>query len=60
MKRRFDLRTPCRYSCLMGPSLAATNAGARLHAAQRGIVKPGEPAPNFQLRDMNGQIVSSV
>ncbi len=26
--------------------------------AQRGMVKPGEPAPNFQLRDMNGQIVS--
>ena len=26
--------------------------------AQRGVVKPGEPAPNFQLRDMNGQIVS--
>jgi peroxiredoxin len=26
--------------------------------AQRGVVKPGEPAPNFQLRDMEGRIVS--
>ena len=26
--------------------------------AQRGVVKPGEPAPNFQLRDMNGRIMS--
>ena len=26
--------------------------------AQRGVVRPGEPAPNFQLRDMNGRIVS--
>jgi peroxiredoxin len=26
--------------------------------AQRGVVKPGEPAPNFQLRDMNGRTVS--
>ena len=23
--------------------------------AQRGVVKPGEPAPNFQLRDMDGR-----
>ncbi len=27
-------------------------------AGQRVIVKPGEPAPNFQLRDMNGRLVS--
>jgi peroxiredoxin len=26
--------------------------------AQRGVVKPGELAPNFQLRDMDGRIVS--
>lgn len=26
--------------------------------AQRGVVKPGEPAPNFQLRDMNGRVVA--
>lgn len=37
---------------------AFTNAVAPLLAAQRGVVKPGEPAPNFQLRDMNGQTVS--
>ena len=45
---------------LLGGSIiwTATNAGAPLPAAQRGIVKPGESAPNFQLRDMNGQIVS--
>ena len=45
---------------LLGGSIiwTATNAGAPLPAAQRGVVKAGEPAPNFQLRDMNGQIVS--
>ena len=32
--------------------------GAPIPAAQRGVVKPGEQAPNFQLRDMDGQIVS--
>jgi peroxiredoxin len=26
--------------------------------AQRGVVKSGDPAPNFQLRDMEGRIVS--
>lgn len=35
-----------------------TSTVAPLLAAQRGVVKPGEPAPNFQLRDMNGQAVS--
>lgn len=35
-----------------------TDAGAVLPAAQRGVVKPGEQAPNFQLRDMHGQLVS--
>jgi len=37
---------------------ALTSTVAPLLAAQRGVVKPGEPAPNFQLRDMNGQTVS--
>jgi peroxiredoxin len=37
---------------------AFTSTVAPLLAAQRGAVKPGEPAPNFQLRDMNGQAVS--
>ncbi len=45
---------------LLGGSIiwTVTHAGAPLPVAQRGIVKPGESAPNFQLRDMNGQIVS--
>jgi len=33
-------------------------AGSVALIAQRGVVKPGEPAPNFQLRDMNGRNVS--
>ena len=37
---------------------ASSQAGSAASVAQRGIVKPGEPAPNFQLRDMNGRIVS--
>jgi peroxiredoxin len=37
---------------------ASSQAGNAASVAQRGIVKPGEPAPNFQLRDMNGRIVS--
>jgi thiol-disulfide isomerase/thioredoxin len=37
---------------------ASSLAGSAASVAQRGIVKPGEPAPNFQLRDMNGRIVS--
>ena len=36
----------------------ATSAGSLHPVAQRGVVKPGEPAPNFQLRDMNGQVIS--
>jgi peroxiredoxin len=27
-------------------------------AASRGLVKPGDPAPNFQLRDLDGKVVS--
>jgi peroxiredoxin len=37
---------------------ASSHAGSMTSVAQRGIVKPGEPAPNFQLRDMKGRIVS--
>ena len=33
-------------------------AGIGASVAQRGVVKPGEPAPNFQLRDMNGRVVA--
>ena len=33
-------------------------ADGAVSIAQRGIVKPGELAPNFQLRDMDGRIVS--
>jgi peroxiredoxin len=36
----------------------ATQVGLPLSAAQRAVVKPGEPAPNFHLRDMTGQIIS--
>jgi peroxiredoxin len=44
--------------------LAALNLATVVHAgggtsiAQRGVVKPGDRAPNFQLRDMNGRLVS--
>jgi peroxiredoxin len=27
-------------------------------AAQRGVIKPGDAAPNFQLRDLDGKVVS--
>jgi len=37
---------------------AMVHAGAGTPVAQRGVVKPGDPAPNFQLRDMNGRMVS--
>lgn len=33
-------------------------AASGASVAQRGVVKPGEPAPNFQLRDMNGRVVA--
>jgi peroxiredoxin len=38
--------------------LNLSDAGILASIAQRGVVKPGEPAPNFQLRDMNGRVVS--
>jgi peroxiredoxin len=36
----------------------AADAGTWAPVAQRGIVKAGDAAPNFQLRDMNGQLVA--
>ena len=33
-------------------------AGIGASVVQRGVVRPGEPAPNFQLRDMNGRVVA--
>jgi peroxiredoxin len=44
--------------------LALGNVSPLAHAdgvtlvAQRGVVKPGDAAPNFQLRDMNGRVVA--
>ena len=44
--------------------LAMLNVSPLAHAdgvtpvAQRGVVKAGDPAPNFQLRDMNGRVVA--
>jgi peroxiredoxin len=32
--------------------------GVNYVAASRGVVKPGDPAPNFQLRDLDGKVVS--
>ena len=37
---------------------SVTYDGSPMPLAQRGVVKPGEQAPNFQLRDMEGRIVS--
>ncbi|HEY5626863.1 MAG TPA: TlpA disulfide reductase family protein [Nitrospira sp.] len=39
------------------PSVA-TEVAAVSPVAQRGVVRAGDVAPNFQLRDMNGQIVA--
>ncbi len=39
-------------------SLSSQSEPVRSVAGPRHIVKLGEPAPNFQLRDMNGQLVS--
>ena len=38
--------------------IVTADAGVPIPVAQRGVVKPGEAAPNFQLRDMSGQLVS--
>lgn len=38
--------------------VVTADAGLPIPVAQRGVVKPGEAAPNFQLRDLNGQLVS--
>ena len=53
------LATAALLSVLVAIALSASShAGHAASVAQRGVVKPGEPAPNFQLRDMNGRIVS--
>jgi peroxiredoxin len=36
----------------------AVHAGGGIPIAQRGVVKPGDVAPNFHLRDMDGRVVS--
>jgi peroxiredoxin len=43
---------------LAGAVFSVADVDGVTSIAQRGIVKPGEPAPNFQLRDMNGRIMS--
>lgn len=45
-------------SLVLAAAVAALADGGALAAAQRGVVKPGETAPNFQLRDMDGRVVS--
>jgi peroxiredoxin len=40
------------------PSVAAEAGSLVAVAQQRGVVKSGDAAPNFQLRDMNGQLVA--
>lgn len=41
---------------LVPPALASEGGG--MPVQQRGFVKPGQVAPDFRLRDMNGQMVS--
>jgi peroxiredoxin len=43
---------------LAGAVFSAADDARVTSIAQRGAVKPGEPAPNFQLRDMNGRTMS--
>jgi peroxiredoxin len=51
--------TAAFVAMLMATALSApSDAGSVTSVAQRGVVKPGDPAPNFQLRDMNGRTVS--
>ena len=46
-------------SLLLGTALFTLgNGDTVVSIAQRGVVKPGEPAPNFQLKDINGRTVS--
>lgn len=40
----------------VGPS--CSDAGSGIPAAKRGVVKPGDTAPNFQLRDLEGRMVA--
>jgi len=42
----------------LAQTFTAADAGSQFTAAQRGIVKPGEAAPNFQLRDIEGRMVA--
>jgi len=44
--------------CGLAQTFTAADAGSQFPAAQRGIVKPGEAAPNFQLRDIEGRMVA--
>jgi peroxiredoxin len=43
---------------ILAAAVSALADGGVFAAAQRGVVKPGEPAPNFQLRDMDGRMVA--
>ena len=42
----------------LGGALSSLEAGNHVPVAKRGIVKAGDEAPNFRLRDMNGQFVT--
>jgi peroxiredoxin len=50
----FAVAGPAAFSMLH----MATEAGVVVPVAQRGVVKPGDEAPNFQLRDMKGRMVA--
>jgi len=43
---------------LLGAPSVEAASDTSIAVAQRGLVKVGEAAPNFQLRDMNGQVVA--
>src|SRR5687767_4022114 len=58
MKRRSLLIAVLLLPVLMAAVVSAGTGADPTVIAQRGVVKPGEPAPNFQLRDMNGRIVA--
>jgi peroxiredoxin len=58
MKRRSLLIDVLLLPVLMAAVVSAGTGADPTVIAQRGVVKPGEPAPNFQLRDMNGRIVA--
>jgi peroxiredoxin len=58
MKKRILIMAAVLSPVLMTAAVFAGTGGDPAVIAQRGVVKPGEPAPNFQLRDMNGRIVA--